>query len=70
VVVVRDAAGTEVARGVTADDGSFFVELAAGEYVVEAQPANGLLGTPAPHGVTVADGAVATIQLDYDTGIR
>jgi len=69
-VVVRDGAGAEVGRTVTAADGSFFVELAAGEYVVEPQPAAGLLGTPAPQDVTVADGAATTIQLDYDTGIR
>jgi len=69
-VVIRDASGAEIARTVTAADGSFLVELRAGEYVVEPQPAEGLLGTAAPQNVTVADGAVAAVQLDYDTGIR
>ncbi len=69
-VVVRDGSGPEVARAVTAADGSFFVELPAGEYVVEPQPAEGLLGTAAAQEVTVVDGAVAAVQLDYDTGIR
>jgi hypothetical protein len=69
-VVIRDSSGSEVARTVTAADGSFFVELPAGEYTVEPQPAAGLMGTASSQGVTVADGAVATVQLDYDTGIR
>jgi hypothetical protein len=69
-VVIRDGGGSEVARTVTADDGSFFVETPAGEYVVEPQPANGLMGTAASQNVTVVDGAVVVIQLDYDTGIR
>ncbi len=69
-VVIRDGSGAEIARTATAADGSFLVELRAGEYVVEPQPAEGLLGTAAPQDVTVADGAVTAVQLDYDTGIR
>ena len=64
-IVIRDRAGSEIARTVTAADGSFFVEVAAGEYQVEPQPVEGLLGTAAAQAVTVLDG-----QLDYDTGIR
>jgi hypothetical protein len=30
----------------------------------------GLMGTARPQNVTVASGAVSTIQIDYDTGIR
>ena len=59
VLVVRDAAGTEVARTTTAADGTFFAELPAGFYVVTPQPAQGLLGTPGPQSVTVTDGATS-----------
>jgi hypothetical protein len=69
-LVIRDAGGSEVARVVTAVDGSFFVELPAGEYLVEPQPVEGLLGTAGSQSVSVVDGSAATIQLDFDTGIR
>ncbi len=69
-VVIRDRGGSEVARIVTASDGSFFVELAAGDYVVEPQPVEGLMGTAGAQDVAVVDGAATAIQLDYDTGIR
>lgn len=70
VVAIRDVGGSEVARVVTGADGSFFVKLPAGEYVVEPQPVKGLLGTAGVQNVTVVDGSAAAIQLDYDTGIR
>ena len=70
VVVIRSASGSEVARATTGADGSFFAAVAPGTYVVEAQPANGLLGTPGPQNVVVTAGATSTIDLDYDTGIR
>jgi hypothetical protein len=70
VVVVRDGVGPEVARATTDADGSFFVELPAGDYVVEPQPVEGLMGTAATLEVTVVDGRAAQVQLDYDTGIR
>jgi len=70
VVVVRDGSGSEIARTVTAADGSFFVEVPAGDYVVEAQPAEGLLGTAGQRDVSVVDGVAAQVQLEYDTGIR
>lgn len=69
-VVIRDAGGAEVARSVTAADGSFFVELPAGGYVVEPQPVDGLMGTASPQEVTVVDGRVVSVPLEYDTGIR
>lgn len=70
VVLIRDRAGSEVARVETAADGSFFAELPAGDYVVEPQPVEGLMGTAGAVSVTVADGLVGRVQLDYDTGIR
>jgi hypothetical protein len=70
VVLIRDRGGSEVARVETAADGTFFAELPAGDYVVEPQPAEGLMGTAGAVEVTVTDGGAAQIQLDYDTGIR
>jgi hypothetical protein len=70
VVLIRDGGGSEVARAETAADGSFFVELPAGDYVVEPQPVEGMMGTASAVTVTVADGIAAQVQLDYDTGIR
>src|SRR4051794_11705320 len=70
VLVIRDAGGMEVARVTTAADGAYFAELPGGVYVVMPQPAKGLLGTPAPESVTVADGATLRLDLLYDTGIR
>jgi hypothetical protein len=46
------------------------VPLPAGSYVVQAQPANGLMGTPEPQDVTVVDGTITPVVLAYDTGIR
>ena len=70
VVVVRDAAGTEAARAETDANGTVFIEVPAGEYVVEAQPVDGMMGTPAPTDATVADGVGTLVALGYDTGIR
>ena len=70
VVVIRDAASAEVARVTTAADGTFFAELRPGVYVVEPQPAEGLMGVAEPQSVTVVDGVATTVQLGYDTGIR
>jgi hypothetical protein len=70
VLVIQDAAGTEVARTTTAVDGTFFAELPAGFYIVTPQPTNGLLGTAGPQSVTVTDGAVVRLAIAYDTGIR
>ncbi len=69
-VIILDGGGSEVARVVTAADGSFFVELPAGDYIVEPQPVEGLMGTAGAQSASVVDGAATAIQLDYDTGIR
>jgi hypothetical protein len=68
-VLVLDSRGTEIARLRTDADGRFSVTLPAGPYTVEPQPVTGLMGTPEPIPVTVADGFV-TVDLAYDTGIR
>jgi hypothetical protein len=68
-VLVLDASGNEVARVLTDAAGHYAVALPAGPYVVEPQPAEGLLRTAERVSVTVADGFV-TVNLAYDTGIR
>lgn len=70
VVIVRDAAGDEVMTVTLDATGVAFVELPPGDYVVEAQPVEGLMGTPEAVTVTVVDGAGTPIELGYDTGIR
>lgn len=70
VIVVRAAGGAEVARAETDAAGTVFIEVPAGDYVVEAQPVEGMMGTPEPLDVTVADGAGTLAALAYDTGIR
>jgi hypothetical protein len=70
VLVVRDGSGNEVARATTGVDGTFFVPLSAGSYVVVPQPADGLMGTAPEQSVDVAAGARSDIALVYDTGIR
>lgn len=70
LIVIRDASGAEIAQGTTGAGGSYFVEIAPGTYMVEPQPAKGLMGTPGPLPVTVNDGFASTVDLDYDTGIR
>jgi hypothetical protein len=54
----------------TAADGTFRLDVPAGDYVVEGLPAAGLMGTPGSQNVTVAAGTLTTVELTYDTGIR
>ena len=69
-LVIRDAAGAEVARLTTDASGAFATTLPAGDYVIEPQPVSGLMGTPAAQPVTVPPGGIATVEIVYDTGIR
>lgn len=69
-IVIRDIAGSEVAVAVTGADGWFFEAVPAGDYMLEPQPVEGLMGTAAAIPVTVKDGIATHVQLDYDTGIR
>lgn len=69
-VVILDAQGREAATVVLDATGSAVVALASGRYVVRAQPAGGLMGTPGPMEVAVLDGKQTPVALSYDTGIR
>lgn len=70
VVTIRDVDGAQVATATLDAAGSAFVEVPAGDYVVEAATVEGMMGLPAPLQVTVADGAATIVDLAYDTGIR
>jgi hypothetical protein len=72
VLVVRNAAGAEVARVTSAADGSFSAALPAGDYVLVPQPVSGLMGTAQPLPLHIlSDGAApAALDVVYDTGIR
>ena len=69
-LVIRGAGGTEVARLSTDATGLFRVGLQPGEYTLEAQPVEGLMGTPGALPFTVRDGVQAVLDVVYDTGIR
>jgi hypothetical protein len=69
VIVVTDPAREEVGQATTDANGRFFVALPAGSYLVTAGDVEGLMGPPASKEVVVSNGE-ATIELEYDTGIR
>ncbi|MFL5646351.1 MAG: collagen binding domain-containing protein [Chloroflexota bacterium] len=70
VLVVRDGSDSEVARATTGADGTFFVALPPGSYVVAPQAVEGFLGGAQEQGVEVAAGRRSDIIVVYDTGIR
>jgi hypothetical protein len=72
-IVVQTGAGAEITRLKTAADGTFSIDLAAGDYRLVPQPVEGLLGTADQVTVTVPAGgspAPGEILIRYDTGIR
>jgi hypothetical protein len=70
VLVVRSAAGAEVARFTTDASGLYRIALPPGDYSIEPQPVTGLMGTARPATFTVAAGALTSLAIAYDTGIR
>ena len=70
-VVVRDAAGHEVARTHSGADGHFKLDVAPGTYtVVGLNIGSSMLPRPIPTTVTVTSGSYATVNVEYDSGIR
>lgn len=70
-VVVRDAAGHEVARTTSGADGHFKVNVAPGTYTVVGLSINSsMLPRPIPTTVTVTAGSYASVNVEYDSGIR
>lgn len=70
VLVVKGAGGVEVARVTTDASGLFRLGLQPGDYTLEPQPVEGLLGTAAPMAFAVTEGAETFLAVSYDTGIR
>jgi hypothetical protein len=70
-IVVRDAAGHEVARTHSGADGHFKLDVAPGTYtVVGLTTGSSMLPRPIPTTVTVTAGSYATVTVEYDSGIR
>jgi hypothetical protein len=69
-LVVLDDEGAVVARVTSGAEGTFQIELQPGEYVVT--PATGADTYPIaqPVSVTVPPGQYASVEINYDTGIR
>ncbi len=71
VLVINDETGSQVARLVSAPDGTFSIALPAGHYVLVPQPVEGLLGKAGPIDFRLAPGGPPpTLDVRYDTGIR
>ena len=69
-IVIQDGSGAQVAVAISQQDGTYFVAVPPGHYVVDPQPVQGLLGTAATQPADVAAGAITDVALEYDTGIR
>lgn len=70
-VVARNSQNVEVARFHSGADGRFKVDLAPGTYTLLGQPiGNSMLPRPIPASVTVVQGSYATVNVEYDSGIR
>ena len=70
VIVIRDTNGNQKAEVRSGADGMAIIDLPAGEYVLEPQPVQGLMGGAKPMNVTVGDGGPTEVTILYDTGIR
>jgi len=68
-ILIRDATGTVVAQMTTDADGRFHVSVPPGDYRVEPQPVEGLMGGATALEVTVG-ATFKEVQIAYDTGIR
>ena len=70
-VVVRDGSGAEVTRFHTGADGRFNVDLAPGTYtLVGLTIGSSFLPRPIPTSVTVTQGSYASVNVEYDSGMR
>jgi hypothetical protein len=64
------AGDTVVATFSTDMSGLYRMALPVGDYVLEAAPVEGLMGTPAPMPFTVAGTQLTPLDVAYDSGIR
>jgi len=70
-IVVRDGNGAEVTRFRSGADGRFKVDLAPGTYtLVGLTVGSSFLPRPIPTSVTVTQGTYASVNVEYDSGIR
>lgn len=70
-LVITDAAGREVSRTTSGQDGRFGLVLEPGSYRLVPQPVEGLPGTPEPLAITVRpEQPLLELTVTYDTGIR
>lgn len=68
-LVVTDSESAVVARIASGADGRFTVDLPPGEYVVTPATSDSYPSAQ-PVSVVVAAGQYATVEINYDTGIR
>lgn len=69
-LVVLDSENTVVKRTSSGNDGTFQVDLDPGDYVIAPSTGTDSYPIAQPVSVTVAPGQYATVQINYDTGIR
>jgi hypothetical protein len=69
-LLIQDLAGHTVATVVSDGDGVFYLTLPAGDYVLVAEPVDGLMGTAPPLSFSVVAGSPVELTVEYDTGIR
>lgn len=69
-MVVLDMDGNQVASVVSAADGSFRIDLPAGDYQLVPQPSEGLMGTAEPVTFQLGDAPLGLDPIFYDTGVR
>ena len=69
-LAIGDAQGKDVAVVVSDANGLFSLTLPPGDYVLTAQPVEGLMGTPEPLSFAVLVGSPVELTVVYDTGIR
>ena len=70
-VIVRDSSGADVTRFVSGADGKFKVQLKPGRYTLVGT-SNGSSGLPRPIpvNVVVVAATFATVNVEFDSGIR
>jgi hypothetical protein len=70
MILILDGSGNTVAKAVTNAQGDAFAPVPPGDYVVQPQPVDGLMGGAEQVPITVAGDAPAMVTVVYDTGIR
>jgi hypothetical protein len=70
-VLVLDHEGAEIAHTDTNEKGEFRVRLSAGDYVIQGQNLTGApLPSAAPVSVSVKEGRMQTVTIQFDSGVR